>query len=126
MAMPSNPHAHQRFYEELIKAGIGKSEIAKYMNQNFNQGLPCGLQVAPAWVEEANASYSPMKMVAMRMRWANEYFPPKPFDHVHAVRVEEEVFVFAVVRGEALTIREQWPLFPSDALVTQLRLLEEK
>lgn len=71
-------------------------------------------------------------MLCSRMRWY-EYDPYRllpanapPFQRISAHRLNEDtVVVFVIQNGKALTIEDGADLFPSDALVTQLRLIAE-
>jgi hypothetical protein len=52
------------------------------------------------------------------------YSEPK-FSFIAAHKLNnEKVAVFVVRKGEPVTIIDDWALYPSDALLTQLRLLE--
>lgn len=46
-----------------------------------------------------------------------------PFGFLQAIRSGQKVFVFLVHNEEALVIEDGWDLFPSDTLITQLRLI---
>jgi hypothetical protein len=64
------------------------------------------------------------KMIASRMRWGEGALPP--FKAIQAYPLSEEQVVVFVIAGErALIIHDDANLFPSDALVTQLCLLEK-
>jgi hypothetical protein len=63
-------------------------------------------------------------MLASRMGW-NLVTASPPFDKCVPCKVtEEKAVVFIVTGGKALLIEDDLGLYPSDALVTQLRLLE--
>jgi hypothetical protein len=64
-------------------------------------------------------------MIAMRMRWKNG--EAYPFHHLTAVQREDEVFVIVIGEtAEPVILKDSASLFPCDALITSLRLLEEK
>lgn len=47
-----------------------------------------------------------------------------PFQHIHAYKVDETKAIVLVVQDKQhVVIEDEWALFPSDKLVTQLRLL---
>ena len=46
------------------------------------------------------------------------------FEMIYAHKSGEKVFVFVVDDGKAVTLEDDWTLFPSDRLVTQLRMLK--
>lgn len=51
---------------------------------------------------------------------------PQPYSHLEAVRTKDNVVVFVVTKaGAPVTIIDDLTLFPSDQLITQLRLLEQ-
>lgn len=78
---------------------------------------------------------SPMSMICMRMKWgmfsdpgpdsAGFMMPQVPFEHISVHLTKEVAIVFIVSKGEPVTIKDDANIFPSDALVTQLRMLEE-
>ena len=75
---------------------------------------------------------SPMSMLCMRMQWGpySRVEPSElstlPFEHVGVHLGENKAIIFVVTKGEPVTITDDKALFPSDALVTQLRMLEER
>lgn len=64
-----------------------------------------------------------MEMLAMRLRipingaWG--------FDHISTALGKDKVFVFIVQNDRAVALEDDASLFPSDTLVTQLRLLQK-
>ena len=48
------------------------------------------------------------------------------FDFIAAHKAAEKVFVFAVVDGNPVTLEDEWGLFPTDKLITALRLLKQE
>ena len=65
-----------------------------------------------------------VKMLAMRLRWPDGQ--SLPLDYLGARKSGEKVFLFVVVNNEPVQLEDEWGLFPSDQLVTTLRLLEQK
>jgi hypothetical protein len=63
------------------------------------------------------------EMVSMRLRSAKSSF----FQHWHMHRTDngEKVIILIVDDNKHVTLEDEWPLFPSDALITKLRLLEK-
>jgi len=60
-------------------------------------------------------------MLFSRMRWKRH-----PFDRLLACKLNDStVVVFLIKDGKALMIEDDINLYPTDALVTQLRLLSE-
>lgn len=62
-------------------------------------------------------------MIASRMGW-NMDDPKNPFKYIHAVILKEGTIVVFVVTpdGRHTTIEDEQAIYPSDQLVTQLRL----
>jgi hypothetical protein len=56
----------------------------------------------------------------MRMRW--DRVPFEAF-FTHYITAKEEVVLFIVYKDTAITLTDPAAMFPSDALITQLRLL---
>ena len=53
-------------------------------------------------------------------------YKPLPFRHLHACYLDDEnVAVIVVVNGKLVTIEDTAAMFPSDALISQLRLLAD-
>ena len=64
-----------------------------------------------------------MRAIAMRLR-VHEGMK-MPFHHINTAWTGEKVFVFVVQKGEAVVLTDDSALFPSDTLITQLRLIQE-
>lgn len=62
-----------------------------------------------------------MRMLMMRLRINESY--SLPLDHISTGLGGDHVFVFVVKDGKPVTLTDDAAMFPSDALVTQLRLL---
>jgi hypothetical protein len=62
-----------------------------------------------------------MRMIMMRLRITEA--STIPFQHISTGLGGDHVFVFIVKGGEPITLRDDVALFPSDTLITQLRLL---
>lgn len=90
----------------------------------------------PSPPEEVHAYESPQnltKMILERLRmpsrrgkgqWDLHEFPTSYF---HACSIDDNrVAVFVVANGVAQILEDEWNIFPSDALITQIRLLENK
>jgi len=61
------------------------------------------------------------QMLAMRLRVKEA--EKLPFDDLHTSLGKEKVFVFVMQSDTAVTLEDDRNLFPSDALITQLRLI---
>jgi hypothetical protein len=61
------------------------------------------------------------RMLRMRLRIPEGQLPP--YQHLNTALAGDKVFVFVVNRDEAVILEDSRDLFPSDDLVTQLRLI---
>jgi hypothetical protein len=61
------------------------------------------------------------QMIGMRMRIPDGAL--MPFEFIKTHDTGEKVMVFLVTKGQAVTLEDNSDLFPSDKLITQLRLL---
>ncbi|HEY7822613.1 MAG TPA: hypothetical protein VIG24_07265 [Acidimicrobiia bacterium] len=59
----------------------------------------------------------------MRMRLRVSIHKDLPFQHMSTVEIEEKILVFVVQNNEYVVLEDETALFPSDTLITQLRLL---
>lgn len=125
--------------------------IASVMNPSiYNEPPPCPIEnddygTPLGWIEYPetydvsiqrdammNRTVNPMTMIAMRMKWGvykdgvqfGTYNPPVPFEHMSVHLNAEKAIIFIVCNKQPVTLTDDLPLFPSDALVTQLRMLE--
>lgn len=62
-----------------------------------------------------------MRALAMRLRISEGH--QLPFQHLSTAWTGEKVFVFVVEHDQAVTLEDDANLFPSDVLITQLRLI---
>jgi hypothetical protein len=85
----------------------------------FTAGVGTQATVPPQWGEQHLQS-----MLASRMNWG--YGTKCPFQRVLPWKVTiDKVVVFVALETEAILIEDDANLYPSDALITQLRLLAE-
>lgn len=82
----------------------------------------------PAWLDwdKWGGSDSPdslLRMLAMRLRLHDgQQFP---FDFIMPCRSGEKVVLFLIVKGEPTFMEDGMDLYPSDALITKLRLIAQ-
>jgi len=77
--------------------------------------------VDPASVFEARSVPSLSEMLATRLRLPR--MAEFPFQHISLAETSEKVLVFVVQNDAYVVLEDGKDLFPSDALITQLRLL---
>lgn len=78
--------------------------------------------------EDINDEHFRMKMLAWRLRLFNAqaFIDRLPWQHLSTCYLEgNTVFVFVVVGNKAVTIEDDPNLYPSDTLISALRLLIE-
>jgi hypothetical protein len=63
------------------------------------------------------------RMIGMRLRLSNGV--RWPYQHLSSALAGEKVFVFVVQDNQPVTLVDEAPMFPSDQLITQLRLLQK-
>lgn len=88
---------------------------------------------APASIYGQAPSYiGPLQMLQIRMRWGQFAGPfiqqgalvePSPFHHIEVYQGVKDFIIFIVKDGDPVVIRDTHELFPSDTLITQLRMM---
>lgn len=93
-------------------------------------GWPASIDTIPSPPMQSNgrAEYSPLIKLAMRMGWleTGTMICYSKCKYIDAVKVDlpQKAYVFIVQNsGEAMTIPDDYHLFPSDALISKLKLL---
>lgn len=91
-------------------------------------GLSGGTPKPPAWLERdrwggIDSPDSLLRMLAMRFRLQDgQMFP---FEFIMPTKSKDKVIVFLVVNGEPTYVEDGADLYPSDALITKLRLIAQ-
>lgn len=94
---------------DMAKGGVGSGQTAN---------------VAQAVMKPSKFTESHMRrMLASRMGWDLDPAADPPLEFYTRRLNDGEAVVFVIVRGEPVTLRDDINLYPSDALVTSLRLL---
>jgi hypothetical protein len=113
------------FLQELAKMGSLSSGPA------FPPAAPSQLPPNVGGQQAAPPEYwAPMEKLSMRMNWPYPrrdnpigWAPPKPFNHLDIFATPEKVLIFVVHNHNHVTIEDDPSLFPSDELITKLRLM---
>ncbi len=115
----ANPPLDADILKKMIDAGLmaaphGVDPAFKYITRN---GYPTFK------INESESDTSPValgKMIDMRLRT-----PPGKFlfQFMQAFKYGEKVVVFIVQKDQPTFLEDDWALFPSDELVTKLRLI---
>lgn len=111
---------------ELAKmAGMPEEKIAQMLNGLFKAPTPPPLApsvtTGPTHPITVATSDKLCNMVLMRLRIPQGASLPMQFMAAH--ETNDKVFVFMVHKGDAALIEDDSMMFPSDALITKLRLL---
>ena len=72
------------------------------------------------WIED---DFGRMRALGMRLHVTDG--DSLPFDSIHTSLTKEHVFVFVVANDEPVVLKDERGLFPSDTLITQLRLIQK-
>jgi hypothetical protein len=105
--------------EELYDAMI----LSPLVDKTVAQAIAAGSIPFPIMGDHvAEPKATPTDLISMRLYKGERKFIP--FDFIVAVQVKdkEKYFVFIINKGEALTLEDDL-MFPSDALITKLRVL---
>ena len=98
--------------------------------ENYRRALAS--QTIPAWANgttQYDGSSSMMsehhrhKLIAMRLRIREGQ--KMPYQDLFTSLAGDKVFVFVVQDNQAVTLEDEATMFPSDQLITQLRLLDK-
>jgi hypothetical protein len=127
---------HDQLYQEYLNnmsiiGGGGASGIGGLGHPAWPNPVQATQQPAPyPWgVAQTYSKHTPDNMraaLAIRMGWNVNQTGMKYFEHCEPRKLnEEKAVVFVIHSGKALAIEDDLNLFPSDALVTQLRLLQD-
>ena len=112
---------HQRIRDHMSDAmfygGMGKGDTGAYA---WNSSVAIATQEPPK--PDRLTPNQMQAMICSRMGWTG--IGASPFRDIEARKLtDEQAVVFLIVGDRALIIHDDLNLFPSDALVTQLRLL---
>ena len=105
----------QSYHEKLHALGFPKSISAPGSGSiSSNTGISSGPPPRPS-------SDRLCTMIAMRMRWPEGR--TLPMSYIGAHQTNEKVFVFMVHNEQAVTLEDDVLMFPSDTLITKMRLI---
>ena len=100
--------------------------IARLEKENDYEGIRKVLdtldrQRPPTGLGTQAERYSAREKLVMRMGWVRTANMP---DHIHIVETKGAVHVFGVRNDEGFMLKDDPGLFPSDTLITQLRMVQ--
>lgn len=80
------------------------------------------------WPTDGDGRITPIARIGVRMGWYDRTdiygsVESNGFDYIDAVISHDRAFVFVVKDGKPCTLEEEALLFPSDGLITKLRML---
>lgn len=95
------------------------SSLPNSLSNPFRQTYPTSSTVA----DDISTDLWRLRAIAMRMRIPEGN--RLPFQHVSTAWTGEKVFVFVVENDKPAVLEDESALFPSDTLITQLRLIQK-
>jgi len=99
---------------------INAKSNALYQNNGYGTG---GI-VHPGQVnDDISTDNWRLHALAMRLRVREGY--KLPFQHISTAWSGDKVFIFVVSKGQPVTFEDDAALFPSDTIITALRLIQE-
>lgn len=102
------------------------NQLPAWISNAYTIPPPNATQVTASQVMDPfSFSVSLKAMIGMRLHLGLGTKFPFDFIECHKTR-QNKVFVFVVVDDNNVTLEDEWELFPSDALITQLILMKEK
>lgn len=103
-------NAHRSGLADALQYGVGISTPKRNFSKNYGTNIMSMLSEDKAY-----------QLMAMRLRVpeGNRF----PADHLSLHVTDKKAFVFLVNKGQATTLEDDPDLFPSDQLITQIRLL---
>ena len=108
--MPAVPPKLQDAYDNYRRIQASQSGLYHGTTDVFNRDYPSVL-----------SSSGRDTMIWSRLHLTNG--DKVPFDEMMTSVVGDKVFVFLVVKGQGLVLEDEKVMFPSDSLITNLRLL---
>jgi hypothetical protein len=105
--------------EEMKMAIAAQSRVAGHVIPASYTGM-----IAPAANYNTTPRLTLTELLAARMRW--HHYPPDKFHFIDAKEASEHVYVFVITNSsfEAITLKDEASIFPSDELCGKLRLIE--
>jgi hypothetical protein len=92
-------------------------------------GLSSGTIRNDAWLSNTYTQMSDVGMIQMRLVGSKSkynYGEPKPFDYIATHRLnDQKIAVFVCNGADYCVLEDNVDLFPSDALITQLRMIQK-
>jgi hypothetical protein len=136
MAIPSYT---DKLYQEYLKmagssilGGVGGGGLSGIAGPSYDPYAAMAAQAnryAPWGITQVSHKHDPDNMraaLAIRMGWNVNQTGMKYFEHCEPRKLnDEKAVVFVIHEGKAMCIEDDLNLFPSDTLVTQLRLLQD-
>jgi hypothetical protein len=116
--------SEERRYRELqeLYQRMQQNQMANNYSSLLNQ--PMG-QYAPVPTTKDMRESQEGRKAMLRMRVSGSVNGNLPVSFLEMYRTGDTVFVFIVANGAAIILEDNAGLFPSDTLISQLRLLEK-
>jgi len=112
-------------HAEMQTSILGQAQV--YVTNGGSSGTSWA-NIPPRYVDPHTQNISDVGMIFMRMRGQGTSMGDyqKYFDYIASHRItDEKVAVFVCNNGSYVVLEDNTDLFPSDTLITQLRMLQK-
>lgn len=113
----SHQDIYNHMYGSQLQSGVGGSYLTPEQISSLIEQAKKALKVPN--IEETTWR---AEILRLRMRWASNAGPLQSLS-THYLKSTDKVVLFLIHKDEPIVLHDDGPLFPSDALITQLRLL---
>jgi hypothetical protein len=111
-------------YADIMKSDLVRNAVIS--TSGIGNSVLGGPSTWPPFpTTQAQPQHSAIEKIAMRMRWPSQYHVPENVTIVQAYEVgHANAYVFIIFKdGKTVTLEDEAGLFPSDKLITELRVL---
>jgi len=105
---------------DMYSATIFSDHMKKQLSNMISNSAPYPVYPA-SFKDDTDGKITPEAMIYMRLRFAPGM--KIPLDFLRAYVTDEVACVFIMVNNKPVVLEDDPSLFPSDSLITQLRLL---
>lgn len=118
----SNHSVHEAQEKMVEKANRIMQETRRINAQAKSAGLYSDMS-PPDSTDTLSSDVWRMRSLAMRLRVKEGH--KMPFQHISTAWSGDKVFIFVISKGQPVTFEDDVALFPSDTIITALRLVQE-
>ena len=110
---------------EMEKAAMDQSKSTNWLlgeTGSLTGTLTAGPGISPKDSDPIFSREGRLAMLQSRLR--TKCVIDMGFDHLDTAYAGDKIFVWLIVKGEPVTLTDEADMFPSDTLITQMRLLK--